>query len=212
MGLIEGTLIFVASILVAAASRLIADDAKAWLPWVTEHLIESAVKRLPLELRERFAEEWRSHVADMPGYLGKLIVAVGFLSAAKVIAGKASAFHKAAGRVMAGLMLVLLAPLLVITSCLLSVTRRPILVKRDYVRRDGKHIQCLMFNTEFADSPKRLYSQDNNDMDHDKIANSSKLERMLHRTMLTHLPMLINMMRGELPFPGFSVFLYRHDA
>ena len=64
-------------------SRLLTDEAKAWIPWLTDRLIRRAIQRLPGEQRERYAEEWRSHIAEIPGDLGKLLVASQLLFAAR---------------------------------------------------------------------------------------------------------------------------------
>lgn len=66
MGLIAGASVIVGSILVAAFSRLLADEGKAWLPHLTEYLVQRAVSRAPLEQQERFAEEWRAHLNEIP--------------------------------------------------------------------------------------------------------------------------------------------------
>jgi hypothetical protein len=89
MGLIWGTIIsvlgLVGAILIAAAGRLLSDDVKEWLPWITRRLIERAVSRLPENERERLEEEWWSHVNELPGNLAKVYVAWGYLSASKAI-------------------------------------------------------------------------------------------------------------------------------
>jgi hypothetical protein len=64
------------------ASKIAADEVKAWSPWLAERLTKFAVKQLPESDRERYAEEWDSHVADTPGSVGKICVAFGLLFAA----------------------------------------------------------------------------------------------------------------------------------
>ena len=64
------------------ASKVAADEVKAWSPWLAARLTKFAVRRLPEADRERYAEEWDSHVADTPGSVGKICVACGFLFAA----------------------------------------------------------------------------------------------------------------------------------
>jgi hypothetical protein len=66
----------------AASSRLLADEFKAWLPSVIKHLIGWAVRSVPEDKRERYAEEWQSHIDETPGEIGKLIVGLGLLPAA----------------------------------------------------------------------------------------------------------------------------------
>jgi hypothetical protein len=89
MGLIWGAIIFVFGLIGAIAStivaRLLSDDAKEWLPWITRRLIERAVDRLPESQREKRREEWNSDVNEWPGNMAKVYRAWGFLSAARKI-------------------------------------------------------------------------------------------------------------------------------
>src|SRR5207247_5872285 len=59
--------------------RVLADDVKAWCPCLTDGLINLAVRRLPQDLQERYVEEWRAHIAEIPGEIGKLFCAIGLL-------------------------------------------------------------------------------------------------------------------------------------
>lgn len=77
---------FLTSIVTAALSSTVAAEIRAWGPFVIRGLIKLAVGRLPENRRERFAEEWQSHVNDVPGQVGKLLVAIGFLVAAYDVA------------------------------------------------------------------------------------------------------------------------------
>jgi hypothetical protein len=86
MALITGLGLFVVSIFVAVLSKIAAEEFAAWSPSVIRSLIKFAVLRLPENKRERFEEEWQAHVNDVPGHIGKLLVAVGFFFAACDIA------------------------------------------------------------------------------------------------------------------------------
>jgi hypothetical protein len=70
------------SLIAAASSKLVADEFKAWLPSVINHLIGWAIRSLPEDKRERYAEEWQSDIDETPGEIGKLIVGLGLLPAA----------------------------------------------------------------------------------------------------------------------------------
>lgn len=59
---------FVATIL----SRLLADEFNAWQPKLTGMIIESATRRLPEELRDRYREEWLADIEQYPGCITKL--------------------------------------------------------------------------------------------------------------------------------------------
>jgi hypothetical protein len=68
-GLIRG-------ILAAAFTAQVADEIKAWIPWLTKRLVERSVSRLPASLKDRYKEEWSRHVEDTPGHLGKFFTAL----------------------------------------------------------------------------------------------------------------------------------------
>ena len=79
MGLIADILVFSAK---AFLSRQLAEEFKAWTPWLVGHLIQYATERLPSDRRERFKEEWQSHVEEIPGQIGKVATAFSFVFAA----------------------------------------------------------------------------------------------------------------------------------
>jgi hypothetical protein len=70
------------TILIAVFSRQLADEFKAWTPWLTQKLIAVSVRWLPLDQQERYQEEWSSHVDEIPGEIGKILVAFGTMWAA----------------------------------------------------------------------------------------------------------------------------------
>jgi hypothetical protein len=69
---------FLASLL----SDLCAAEIAAWLPWIALKITRVAVRTLPEAQRERYDEEWRGHLSEIPGALTKLGIACGFLCAA----------------------------------------------------------------------------------------------------------------------------------
>lgn len=73
MALIIGFGLFLASVLTAALSRVVAEEFVAWNPFFVRWLIKIAVARLPENHRERFEEEWQSDVDEVPGVVGKLV-------------------------------------------------------------------------------------------------------------------------------------------
>jgi hypothetical protein len=55
---------------------LVSEEVKAWSPVLIKRFTLSAVKRLPAEEQERYAEEWTAAVADIPGNIGKFLFAL----------------------------------------------------------------------------------------------------------------------------------------
>jgi hypothetical protein len=87
MGLISDIASSLLDVATAVAVRLVTDDLSQQIPHVVERLIDRAVNRLPdAKDRERYGEEWRSHVADTPGNLRKVWTALDCLRASRSIA------------------------------------------------------------------------------------------------------------------------------
>jgi hypothetical protein len=86
MALITGIGLFVMSVLLAALSRIAAEEVAEWIPSMIRSIIRLAVARLPVCQRERFEEEWQSHMSEVPGKLGKLLSAAGLLLASRRMA------------------------------------------------------------------------------------------------------------------------------
>jgi hypothetical protein len=75
--------IWILSVVAAALSRVLSDECKAWMPSLAKWLIRRAVAWLPEDQRERYAEEWLSHINEIPGDISKIVAAMGFIWAAK---------------------------------------------------------------------------------------------------------------------------------
>jgi hypothetical protein len=67
------------------AAKLSADEVKAWIPWLVRRIVALAVHILPEDQRGRYGEEWLGHIDEIPGDIGRVIVAIGFLFAGFVI-------------------------------------------------------------------------------------------------------------------------------
>lgn len=82
MGLIAKVALFIVGLVATALAQQLTDEFKAWMPWVIERLVRHAVTKLPADQQGRFGEEWRSHLDETPGEIGRFIVALGFTIAA----------------------------------------------------------------------------------------------------------------------------------
>jgi hypothetical protein len=87
MGLTSIILSGVGIVTAAVIADLISTEVKGWTPRLAARLIHHACQPLPEgQIRERFLEEWASHVTETPGHLGKLWVAFDATRGAKKIA------------------------------------------------------------------------------------------------------------------------------
>lgn len=75
-------LTFGMALLVAIFAAVIRAEYEAWTPWLAKKLRKLAVASLPSALRERFDEEWAAYLEETPGYIGKMVAALGFVVAA----------------------------------------------------------------------------------------------------------------------------------
>jgi hypothetical protein len=82
MGILSATVAAVAAIVGAfalqTASRVVAEEIKDWLPFISEKLLTIAVNRLPRGERERYRKEWTADLYESPGKLSKVLRACGF--------------------------------------------------------------------------------------------------------------------------------------
>jgi hypothetical protein len=83
MGVVEWIVLAILGLLAASLRKLLTDELKAWLPSLIEMILLFAVKKAPVSLRDRYAEEWRAHLNEIPGELTKLSAALGFVCATR---------------------------------------------------------------------------------------------------------------------------------
>jgi lipopolysaccharide/colanic/teichoic acid biosynthesis glycosyltransferase len=164
----------------AILGRMFADEIKAWLPWVREQLVGIAVKGLPEVFRERYAEEWRSHLDEVPGEITKFVVALGFVkaslrsSASEIVGGTIT-------RAIGAMLLVVIFPTFVVVYVIVKLTSSgPALYRQELVGRGGRPFHEFSFRTIKANSAGKF----------------------LRKYGLTELPVIFNIIRGELAFIG----------
>jgi hypothetical protein len=194
MGLIEAVLFaafgLLMTILVPVAARLITDDIKEWLPWLKNHLIERAVRRLPESERERYAEEWRSHVNETPGDLSRIVAALGFGFAAKSITntndfGRSFSGSQRAFEITISMALLLLMfPLLLALLLGAKIAFGSVFSTDFHVGSDGKPYRLRKIRTEGHD-----YTETNT-------------SRFIRQAGIDKLPYLVSVVLGDIKIVG----------
>jgi hypothetical protein len=186
MELIIGFGLGVLGIIAAAASRQLADEFKAWTPWIIERLVKHAVRTLPEAWRDRFEEEWLSHIRETPGEVGKIMAAFGFLFAARQMSSPII-FPKRCLDVVAALAtLFVVAPLfLFIAAAIKFEDGGPIFATRATKRPNrGRGPALLEFRTTSLAA----------------TGGYTRVGRLLRPGHLDLLPILINVLRGDTIF------------
>ena len=159
MDLIIAAVLFLLRSLGGAVSRQLNDECKAWTPWIIQRIIQNAVARLPQNQRERFAEEWRSHVNEVPGEVGKLFVALGFFSAARKMTAIlnpsrdqnsiSNAFSRTLDLILSATSLLTFAPVLLLTTLVLRFgSAGRVLAGCERIGLNGRKFKMYKFRTQ----------------------------------------------------------------
>lgn len=186
MELIIGFIVVVLGIFAAALSRQFTDEFKAWTPWIIKHLVNRATRTLPEEERNRFEEEWLAHVNELPGEFGKIIAALGFLSAAQRISLRISIPKRILDIGVCIVLLVFLAPMMLMVAILIMAhDGGPILIKREQ-NWNSRTVSVFKFRTEDIAGRRTLVGQ------------------FLKITDIAEIPTLINVFCGDIPMPSWK--------
>ena len=135
------------SAIISILSKLFADEIKAWLPCLAEQVTKAAVRVLPAEQRERYDEEWRSHLEETPAGVVRLWIACGFyLAARRVSHPRWGVTSRIASRVVGLIILALVAPLIGCLALILGLMPRGVLICKDvYKDRNGRIVPFSRF-------------------------------------------------------------------
>jgi lipopolysaccharide/colanic/teichoic acid biosynthesis glycosyltransferase len=193
MALITAALLSIAAVLRAALSRQLADELKAWLPWVVQRVIQRAVARLHSTQRERYQEEWQSHVDEVPGQVGKLLVAIGFLKSARKMTLLANAprtqvaasdlFKRYSDLAMSAALLLLFSPMMLVIAVALRLDGAESAFTAEMrVGVNGRRFKMYRFSA------------------------SRRVGRFLWRTSLNEVPQLTNVLLGHMSLVGPMAF------
>jgi hypothetical protein len=196
MGLVLVVGAFVGALLTGVLGRVLSDECKAWLPWIAERLIRRAVNSLPQNQRERYNEEWRSHVDEVPGAIGKVLVASSLLRAGwriSRIVGKPN--ERGFGKIFAAIsrieefsscamLFVLILPSFALISLLVRLTSPGSVFRSEKrVCLTGRVFHQLRFRTEREGR--------------DGQAVTTAVGRFIGRAQLDSLPIILNVLRGD---------------
>lgn len=184
-----------------ALGALVGQQVRGSIPEYTAGRVRSAVQKLPSDLKEAYEAEWLAELATLDA---KPITAIRYVNglsrAAREIAQRVGgqspesqlALVAARGRDIASsaALLFLFSPLLsaIGLAALLIHKRRPILARSAELGKDGKPFQRFRFVT-LKRSPDGEFVM-------------TPLGRFLCRFSLQELPILINVLRGDLSLVG----------
>jgi Bacterial sugar transferase len=183
----------IVSVLCSLLGKLFADEVKEWLPWLTERMIRAAVRILPANQRQRYREEWSSHLDEVPGKLAKLVVAAGFIKAGLA----ASPISSLPVRILFVVIAIWNLPALVVVATLVKLTSAgPVFCRQPEVCYGcGRTFKRLSFRTFYTDGPDLALRNALRGCQQD--ASTTPLGWLLIRSRLVALPYLAERMRHE---------------
>ena len=191
MGVVISVLLAALAILAAACAKVLADEFKAWAPTIVAKIIKTAVRTLPVELRERFSEEWLGHVDQTPGDATKIAVACGFLLAALNMANGPFGLRKRVlDLAVATFALAFFLPVFVLVALAIKMNSAgPILVRQPRIGREGKPFQALKFRTTRIDAASQRVEL-------------TAIGILLRSCSFVELPQLLNVFWGDMSLVG----------
>jgi hypothetical protein len=191
----------------AVLARLFGDELKAWMPWFTRRLLRIAIERLPEVQRERFSEEWASHINEVPGEIGRIAIALGCVSAAEEMASLFTygepalrrLFRRSLDVAVSALALLFFAPafLCAIALVKLDCPGQSALSREERIGANGRRFLMYRFRLGTLETSIEL---PNGQLK--KRKQLSPLGYLLWRADLHELPQFINVLRGEMTIVG----------
>lgn len=200
----------IANVFTSILSRFLSDEFKAWSPKVAEWLIERAARQLPFSQRDRYLEEWRSHVCDTPGVLGKIIVAIGLPRAARRMAtiSCGGVMPKSVGQRIAelatpmvgALSIFILAPAMLLIVIMIKLeSPGPSVYETEIIGLNGRKFRLLRFRT-LRKLPEALAEAKTPPQA--PPYQITWIGRIIMRGHLDRLPALLSVVRGNMALVG----------
>lgn len=210
------TAAFVA-IVVSMLGRLLADEFKSYRSKIVDYLVIRAANKLPENMRERYIEEWRGYLADIPGDLSQVVSALGFSLVAGRVANTHNSWEQFCKRtfdiVFASIGLILMLPMFSIIGFYVWLyDYKAPMYGHKRLGRHGVPFTCLKFRSMRVDAENVLANHLAANpaaleewMSHRRLKDDPRITpigRVLRKTGLDELPQLINILRGDMSFTG----------
>lgn len=212
------------AVIVAVVARILAEDAKTFIPRISEALLRRAAKRLAPPHDDLRLEEWLSHLEDTPELTGKLHHALTmYLGGAKAVAREVGQNPRWSGNWSAQFRLLdlvlvltygpLLAAFVVILAVLVKIeSPGPALYSQMRIGRGGKPFRMWKIRTMVLDSDRLLreHLEDNPRALEEWLAKGwlahdprvTKVGRYLRKMSIDEVPQFWSVFKGDMTMVG----------
>jgi lipopolysaccharide/colanic/teichoic acid biosynthesis glycosyltransferase len=203
---------------VAVAHSLLADEVRAWLPYLARRLVRWAARRLPADYQARYEADWLAELVaweDRPmSALAKAAHIRWKVRAIRESLGGIQVKGEAAKRVFDLLFatgsLVLLSPTLLVAAIAIKLeSRGPIFFFQPRAGRGDRSFRLIKFRSMYVDAEVRINQlgevKDAEDQVVFRIPRDPRVTRvggLLRRTSLDELPQLLNVIKGDMSLVG----------
>lgn len=195
---------FFAGILAMVISQLLADEFKAWIPRLTKWLIDRAIRQLQPMDRNRYEEEWQSHINELPGQVSQIITAAQLGIAARRMRPALSRLlllMRILDVLGASFAIFVYAPVLAWLALIVRLTSSgPILQQLTMCNRSGKEFKIFTFRILNVNQKKILDGNPSYDF--------TNIGRFMFKHGLNFLPLLFSVLVGDLSLAEAGKFVF----
>lgn len=181
--------------LLASLVGVTVGEAFDWFPWLAKRVIRRATRMLPKAERPRWEAEWLAELDVVPGRISALLFALRVLVLAPRVRRElrpnapplsSRAAHRAIGIAVGVMAVATLLPQLVgVALAIRLISGGPVLERRAVQGRLGRRVYLFRFTTSLGGGRTGL-----------------SLSRVLRATNLVELPVLLNVIRGDIGLFG----------
>lgn len=211
------------ALVVGIVTKVLADDAKFFIPRLAQSLLRRASLKLGEEYAASFYEEWSAHLIEIPETSGQLwhAATIYFWGAHRVRqklcpAVRATARQRIVKRILDIVFIVLMiptvVPIVLLFAVLVALDGKSPFYSQMRVGQNGRTFRMWKLRTTFYDADKRLESYLEQNVDarqvweaYHRLRNDPRITKIgcfLRKSSLDELPQLWNVLNGTMSLVG----------
>ncbi|RKT34509.1 lipopolysaccharide/colanic/teichoic acid biosynthesis glycosyltransferase [Roseovarius halotolerans] len=211
------------AVVVGVVTKVLADDAKLFIPRIAQNLLRRASLKLGEEYAAGFYEEWSAHLIEIPETSGKLwhAATIYFWGAYRIrqtlcpavgATARQRIFKRILDIVFVGLSFPSIGPIVLLFAVLVALDGKSPFYSQMRVGQNGRTFRIWKLRTMFYDADKRLerYLERNVNArlawtEYRRLRSDPRITKIgwfLRKTSLDELPQLWNVLNGTMSLVG----------